>query len=118
LTLGNPPREIEFVGFLSSLLRQTPTYSDVVQEAIIGREARFRADILAKRRSGNKIDLVLIECKTLPIPSPRIRDVVDQLRKYQALYGKASAVLVVPATLTGDNLEVLKYDPRCSGPAP
>ena len=108
MAFDRQPREYEFVAFLSDLLRSHPSYHDVNQEAIIGHEERYRADIIARRRVSRESETVLIECKTAPIRSARLHDLVSSLLKYRTAYGECRLVLSIPATLAEQDLHLLK----------
>ncbi|MCK4822644.1 HNH endonuclease [bacterium] len=102
------PREIEFVSFLSDILRRHPDYSDVMQEVLLGRETRYRADLIVQRRSHNKNEPILIECKTPSIvTSTRIHNVIAQLKAYRNVSGNNQVVLAIPATLRDRDLSAL-----------
>ncbi|WYX30877.1 HNH endonuclease signature motif containing protein [Achromobacter denitrificans] len=102
------PRGIEFVTFLTELLTRHRHYSDVRQEALLGRETRYRADIIANRRSGDSAEPLLIECKVYPaLTAAHTRSVIAQLEKYQAAYGDCRKILAIPATLRDGDLAAL-----------
>jgi hypothetical protein len=87
-TLDSQPRELEFINFLADVLQRHPLYHDVTQGAILGRETRFRAGILAKCEVGNQRETLLIECKSSRVmSSARISDIIAQLKMYGTLYG-------------------------------
>lgn len=103
------PREIEFVSFLTDILRRHPGYNDVRQEVLIGRETRYRADLIVQRRIHNKSEPLLIECKTPSIfTSARIQNVIDQLQTYRNVSGNKRVILAVPATLRERDLSALQ----------
>ncbi|TKJ67653.1 endonuclease [Pseudomonas viridiflava] len=94
------PREIEFLSFLSELLSLHQDYSNLRQEAILGREVRYRADILVDHKSGQTVSTLLIECKTyLAQNSLYVSGIISQLDAYKSAYGDCQMVLAVPATL-------------------
>ena len=102
------PREIEFVSFLTDILRRHPDYSDARQEVLLGRETRYRADLLVQRRFHDKSEPLLIECKTPSIvTSARIQNVIAQLQAYRDVSGNNQVVLAVPATLRDRDLSAL-----------
>jgi len=102
------PREIEFVSFLTDILRRHPGYNDVKQEVLLGRETRYRADLIVQRRSHDKNEPLLIECKTPSIlTSDRIQNVIEQLQTYRNVSGSNQVVLAVPATLRERDLSAL-----------
>jgi len=95
------PREIEFVAFLADLMRHANEYTDVVQEATIGLEKRYRADILATRIQNSQRKRLLIECKSSRFASVnRVSDVITQLKKYADAYGDCQPVFAIPASLS------------------
>ncbi len=103
-SFDNPPREIEFVSFLASLLENHPDYNNIKQEVIIGRKARYRADILVKNHN------LLIECKTASAIRPyHFKNLVEQLKIYKET-SDYSVVLAVPATLRDDELALLNKE--------
>ncbi|MFT4066898.1 HNH endonuclease [Paraburkholderia sp.] len=108
-SFDRPPREIEFVSFLAGLLTRHRDYSDVQREIVLGREIRYRADILAHRRNDDGIETLLIECKTYPaLTAAHIHSAIGQLEKYKAGYGDCRMVLAIPATLREEELSALR----------
>ena len=102
------PREIEFVTFLTDILRRHPVYSDVSQEVLLGKETRYRADLIVQRQFRDKKEPLLIECKTPSIlTSTRIQNVIEQLEAYRNVSGNIQVVLAVPATLRDRDLSVV-----------
>jgi DNA-directed RNA polymerase subunit RPC12/RpoP len=98
---GSQPREIEFVNFLTSLLKGHPLFSNVEQEVIIGDGERLRPDILVQRNTSDGYEVLVIECKTAAVLSTlKISSVVDQLKTYAAHLPGARPVLAVPASLS------------------
>src|SRR5580700_3215274 len=79
--LDSAPRELEFVSFVAELLRRHPDFRSVRTEALIGREKRFRADLLAERATQTVGERLLIECTMPPLRSSRLAEVVAQMRK-------------------------------------
>jgi hypothetical protein len=103
------PREFEFVNFLAELLKLHPKYNDIVQEALLGRETRYRADLIVQKKIRNITEPVIIECKTyITHSSAHINNVIFQLNKYREAYGNSRMVLAVPATLREIDLVALK----------
>jgi hypothetical protein len=106
--LHRQPREIEFVDFLAGILKHHPDYSNGRQEAILGDETRYRADILADRQGNGAIEKLLIECKTnLMLSSSHVHSVIKQLEKYKAVCGDCRMVFAIPATLRTEDLSAL-----------
>lgn len=102
------PREYEFVSFLVELLKLHPNYIEVEQETLLGRETRYRADIITKRKVRNTREALLIECKTyIALTSAHIHNVIVQLQKSRNVHGNCRMVLAVPATLREQDLSVL-----------
>jgi hypothetical protein len=102
------PMEIEFVNFLFDILARHPSYSNVMQGVLLGRETRYRADIIVQRRSRGKNEPLLIECKTASIvTSTRIHNVIAQLKAYRNVSGNNQVVLAIPATLRDNDLSAL-----------
>jgi hypothetical protein len=94
------PREIEFVSFLSELLSHHQNFKNLRQQSILGRETRYRADILVDQQFGRSVRTLLIECKSyLTRNSLYIQSVISQLSAYKAAYGDCRMVFAVPATL-------------------
>lgn len=103
------PREYEFVSFLTDLLKNHPDFSDVQQEVLLGRETRYRADLLVSRQLNDTKEVLLIECKTyLALTPGNIRNVIEQLGEYKSSYGDCRMVLAIPATLREADLSALK----------
>lgn len=95
------PNEVEFVFFLTGLMEQTPEYTDIHRDAILGQERRYRADILATRLQQSKKRRLLIECKSSRFAGMnRVNDVIQQLKRYADLYGDCQKVLAIPASLS------------------
>ena len=104
------PREIEFVDFLMRTLREHPDYREIVSEAIIGHESRIRADIIADRKFQRGFEPVLIECKTPHlIALEAMRQVYEQLERYQKLEPDRKLILAIPGKLPEKPLSEL-YD--------
>ncbi|KUE84785.1 endonuclease [Cupriavidus necator] len=111
MMLAIPPREAEFVAFLTYLMRETKKFSDVVQEPVLGMKTRYRADILATRKDNSKIEKLLIECKSSRFSSfNRINDVIDQLKRYKEVYGECQLVFAIPATLSDSEVMALQAE--------
>ena len=105
--LDSAPREMEFVSFLTELLRNHPSFKAVMPEAVIGSHVRFRADLLAERVTHAAGERLLIECKTAPLPSSRLPELLGQMQKYRDAYGDCRLVLALPATLPTQDLAYL-----------
>jgi hypothetical protein len=93
------PREVEFIQFLAWLLRKNPRFSDELTEAKIGRDVRFRADLLATRTIDGTTEKLLIECKRSPETVGRLGDAIAQMLRYREAYGPSTLILAIPATL-------------------
>ena len=107
-TFDRQPREYEFVSFLTELLKNHPNFSDIQQDILLGREIRYRADLLVNRRLNDTKEVLLIECKTyLALTSGHIHNVIGQLEKYKSSYGNGRMVLAIPATLRATDLSAL-----------
>lgn len=107
-TFDRQPREYEFVRFLAELLGHHPNFSGVQQEPIIGRETRYRADLIVGRLEKDAKEILLIECKTfLLLTSAHIHSVIFQLEKYKSIYGDCKMVFAIPATLRDPDLIAL-----------
>ena len=99
----------KFVSFLSGLLGRHESFRNLRVEAVLGRETRYRADILVDHSSGKSGNTLLIECKTyLSRGSLAVSGVIAQLEKYKAAYGECKMVLAVPATLSDSDAQILK----------
>ncbi|KYC21404.1 hypothetical protein [Pseudomonas sp. ABFPK] len=109
-TLKHPTStDVDFIDFLSDLMRRNDEYSDVVQDAIFGSTSRYRADILASYGKRSKKTKLLIECKSSGFPQlTRIQDQIEQLKSYAETYGKCQLVLAIPATLNESDREAIK----------
>ncbi|MCK0551327.1 hypothetical protein [Pseudomonas syringae] len=103
------PSDVEFIKFLSDLMRRSNEYADVAQEAIIGNASRHRADILASYGKSSKRTKLLIECKSCGYPKlTRIHGQIEQLKSYAVTYGECQPVLAIPATLNDSDSKALK----------
>ena len=100
-------RGLEFESTLADLLSRNPNFRDVKREVIIGRDARYSADIVAGRVRPTGIEPLLIECKAAPVRSEQLKELVSQLRKFQALYGECRPVLAVAGTMVQQDLALL-----------
>lgn len=108
-TFDRQPLEIEFVSFLTELLKHHQDYGEVNQDIVLGKETRFRGDILAKRRLTNGSETLLIECKTSRVlSSVRIQGVVEQLKTYGKICGDCRLVFAIPATLRERDLSMFR----------
>lgn len=100
LSASRTPPEMEFVAFLAGLVKGNEKYSGIELEKILGKETRFRADIVATRMDCQKQERLLIECKSGRFASlGKIEDVINQLKEYVKLLGECQPVLAIPATL-------------------
>ena len=107
-TLDRQPREYEFINFLTELLKLHSQFSDVRQEVLLGRETRFRADLIVKSSENNVKEVLLIECKNfLAVTPTHIQNVIVQLKNYKETYGDCRMVLAIPATLREQDLLML-----------
>lgn len=107
-TFDRQPREYEFVSFLTELLKHHPNFSDIKQETLLGRETRYRADLLVSRQVNNAKEVLLIECKTyLALTSAYIHNIISQLERYKSSFGDCRMVLAIPATLRAKDLSAL-----------
>jgi hypothetical protein len=103
------PPELHFVKYLSRLLEQHPDFSQVKFQTIIGGTTRYRADIVARRKTGRGEETVVIECKAISVLSfPRLEAVLAQLTNYAKVVGEARLVLAFPGRASEDTLRELK----------
>ena len=101
------PREYEFVSFLSELLRNNPSYTHVQQEPLLGRETRYRADLIVDRLRQHESETLLIECKSyLATNVSRLKNIISQLQTYREVYGDCRMVLAIPASFQKRDLLV------------
>ena len=102
------PREYEFVSFLTEILKNHPDFNDVKQETLLGRETRYRVDLIVSRQTTATKEELLIECKThLALTSSHLHNIISQLEKFKASYGNCQMVLAIPATLRTTDLSAL-----------
>jgi hypothetical protein len=107
--LDSPPREIEFLDFLSGLMSDHPDFEEVRKEVLLGGEMRFQGDLLVKRKEKGKQQTLLIECKTSRIfNSTAVKNVIAQLNNYRSLYGNCQMVLAIAGTVRDQDLLVLQ----------
>ncbi|WP_139834534.1 MULTISPECIES: HNH endonuclease [unclassified Pseudomonas] len=105
------PPETEFVAFLTQLINNNKHYTKVMENAVLGREVRHRADIIATRINSTKTTTLLIECKSSRFASfNRIESVIDQLKKYKNLYGECQMVFAIMASLNTKEKALLKAE--------
>jgi hypothetical protein len=107
--VGHQPREAEFVRFLAELLGHHKAYSNLRVDTVLGRETRYRADILVDHKGAKYTKRLLIECKaSLGSGSLFIDNVISQLNKYQAAYGECSKIFATPVSLGESDSERLR----------
>lgn len=103
------PREAEFVRFLAELLGHHKAYSNLRVDTVLGRETRYRADILVDHKGTKHRNPLLIECRALiGSGSLLIENVISQLNKYQIAYGECSKVFATPVSLSKSDIEKLR----------
>lgn len=109
MLLAPQPTEFEFITFLSDLMRGSGEYSEISQEAIIGKERRHRADILAIHKRRPHKPKLLIECQSTSHPLSRnIDDVIKHLHNYVTIYGDCQPILAIPGNLSEEDSAALK----------
>lgn len=105
------PREHEFISFLSELINSNDSYNDVQIEPLLGRQTRYRADLIANRLQQETKETLLIECKSYLIRgADRSKNIINQLKKYKEEYGDCQMVLAVPGTLKERELEIFSAE--------
>ncbi|WGH76652.1 HNH endonuclease domain-containing protein [Tenacibaculum tangerinum] len=105
-----PFREIELIYFLTQLLDKHPDYRNISQEALLSKDVRYRADIIAEHKENGKWRKVLIELKSTPtFTSRRLEEVVHQLNNYKSVLKEdVKLVLSFPGILSQSDNEYLK----------
>ncbi|TRU31994.1 MAG: HNH endonuclease [Microcystis aeruginosa Ma_MB_F_20061100_S20D] len=102
------PKEIEFESLLFELMSHHPSFSEVKRDQLLGRDIKYRADIIAKTvgPSGETAP-IHIECKTFP-PSnySEATQILSQLLSYRNINPSQNIILATPATIT-DNIAKL-----------
>lgn len=108
--LGGPtPPKVEFINFLSDLLRDNGQFTDIAQDAIFGKKHRFRADILANHDDQIRRTRLLVECESPDLFAHiSIGNVISQLNSYKEVYGECQPVFAIPATLRDADAQALK----------
>jgi hypothetical protein len=100
------PRETEFVWFLAELLGHHKAYSNLRIDTILGRETRYRADILVDYKGTKYKNTLLIECKaSTGSGSSLIDNAITKLNKCQIAYGECSKVFATPVSLSESDIE-------------
>ena len=100
------PLELHFVRYLADLIERHPSFSHVALEEMVGEHGRFRADIVARRKTDHDIERVIIECKSLSVLSgPRVKSVVAELGDYAKAAREASIVLAFPGRANEQTLQ-------------
>lgn len=101
------PNEADFVRWLADLIRGNANYRQVSEDAILRRSgpdhSMARADILAMRTEGDKVRLLVVECKNRPLYGAMVDQAIDQLRRYIAMSPGAVPVLAVPSRLSEED---------------
>lgn len=105
-----PFREIELVFFLKQLLDNNPNFRNISQEALLSKDLRYRADILAERKINGKWKKILIELKSFPtFTGRRLNDVINQLKTYKShIKEDIDVVLSFPGNLPQKDNETLE----------
>ncbi|MBL8265038.1 HNH endonuclease [Steroidobacter sp.] len=99
-SMGQQPREIEFVSFLAEVMTLHPDYKGVQRDALIGGNNRLRADLIAERLRPMPARSLIIECKTTTtFGSGGIANVIQQLRTYAGHLPQSEPILAIPASL-------------------
>ncbi|MFL1907220.1 HNH endonuclease [Plesiomonas shigelloides] len=105
------PREHEFISFLSELINANDSYSNIKIEPLLGRQTRYRADLIVDRLQQTSKETLLIECKSYLIGGmARSKNIIHQLKKYKEAYGDCQMVLAVPGTLKEKELEIFSVE--------
>jgi len=91
---------------LSGLLERDSNFNNLQREIVLGRETRYRADVLVNRSCGDSSETLLIECKTY-LAQFSISSVIGQLEKYKSAYGDCRKILAVPTSLKPEELATL-----------
>ncbi len=100
---------MEFERFLVSVLKEHSSYLHVEQDALLGRDMRYRIDILASRKVGGSTESLIIECKVSPPNSPgQLERLLGVFARYREVNKESKLVLAIPATLSEYSLEALR----------
>lgn len=103
------PREIEFVKFITELLKSNPNFRNVVNEQSFGHP--YRADILVERKQNPIWQGIVIECKNYSALSPERADaVVNQLLRYRQFIEGNRLALAFPGRVTNKVKERLECE--------
>ncbi|MFT6914741.1 MAG: hypothetical protein ACJAWL_001037 [Motiliproteus sp.] len=110
-TFDRQPREHEFISFLSELISNNDSYKNVQIEPLLGKNTRYRVDLIVNRVRQNTKENLLIECKSFLIRGmARSKGIIEQLKKYKEEYGNCQMVLAVPGTLKERELEIFSTE--------
>lgn len=99
-------KEVDFLLFLSELLKQDDGYASVEIEPRMGKERILRPDLVVTTNTGKKI---LVECKSsTAIGFSVVRSAIAQLDRYSALDNFEKRVLAIPGRLSRKMRESLE----------
>lgn len=109
--VGGSLRGMEFESFLVDVLKEHSSYSHVEQDSLLGRDTRYRIDILASRKFGKSSENIIIECKVVPPNSyGQLKRLLGVFAKYREVNKISKLVLAIPATLSEQALKALKAE--------
>lgn len=104
-SLDRKPREHEFISFLSELINNNKSYSNIKIDPILGKQTRYRADLIVDRQLLKSKENLLIECKSY-LTMDSVENTIYQLKKYKEEYGDCQMVVAVPSTLKDKELNI------------
>lgn len=105
------PREHELISFLSEIINAKNSYDNVKIEPLLGRQTRYRADLIVDRLESKSKETLLIECKSYLIGSMAgSKKIINQLKKYKDVYGDCQMILAVPGTLKDRELKIFSAE--------
>jgi hypothetical protein len=105
---NHPFREVEFVQFISELIRKNEKFRNLRIEAAL-EDSRYRADLLTERKSKVTWEKLLIEVKVIPtFTETRLKEVIEQLKTYQKYAKDYNLVFAFPGILSEKDNAVIK----------
>jgi hypothetical protein len=101
-------REVEFVQFLSELIRKNKKFRSLSVEAAL-EDSRYRADLLVERKSELTWEKLLIEVKVIPtFTETRLKEIIEQLKAYQNHAKDYNIVFAFPGILSQKDNAVIE----------
>lgn len=110
-TFDRQPREHEFISFLSELINANDSFQNVKIEPLLGKNIRYRVDLIVDRKKKKVKESLVIECTSyLTGDQALLKNHINKLKKYKVEYGHCQMVLAVPATLKEKELDILSTE--------